>query len=369
MNSRIWTILRKETIHIRRDPRSLVIVFLMPIMMILLYGYAITFDIKEIRLGILDQDRTPASHELVHDLTSSNYFIVSGYLQARDEIAEAFLKRRMLAVLVIPPGFSADMGTKAVTEVQVLVDGSNANTATVALNYIKSFFVARSLQMNAEILRSPVNLQPRVWYNPDLKSAHFIVPGLVAVIMMMICALLTSVTVARERESGTMEQILVSPVRSIEIIIGKTLPYVLLALVDAIVVVVFAQMVFGVPFRGDPLWLLGFSLIYVYACLCFGIFISARVATQQIAMMSAMLATMLPSILLSGFIFPILSMPKILQLLSYIVPARYYLVIIRGIMLKGIGPVHLWMPALFLAVFGTLLLMISIRRFKTNLEG
>ncbi len=213
-----------------------------------------------------------------------------------------------------------------------------------------------------------MTLQPRVWYNPDLKSAHFIVPGLVAVIMMMICALLTSVTVARERESGTMEQILVSPIRSVEIIIGKTLPYVVLALVDAIVVVIFAQLVFDVPFRGDPLWLLFFSIIYVYACLSFGIFISARVATQQVAMMSAMLATMLPSILLSGFIFPILSMPKILQLASYVVPAKYYLVIIRGIMLKGLGSEWLWTPALFLAAFGTLLLIISVRRFTTNME-
>jgi ABC-2 type transport system permease protein len=337
--------------------------------MILLYGYAITFDVKEIRLGVVDEDRTPASRALVDDLISSKYFILSSRLQDRSEIEEALLNRRMLAVVVIPAGFSADRGSKPLTEVQVIIDGSNANTATVAINYIKSFFISYSLAINEKVLKPPVDLQPRVWYNPDLKSAHFIVPGLVAVIMMLICALLTSVTVARERETGTMEQILVSPIRSVEIIFGKTVPYMLLALLDAVLVVVFALVVFGVPFRGDPLWLLAFSIVYVYACLSFGIFISARVKTQQVALMAAQLATVLPSVLLSGFIFPILSLPMVLQLVTYIVPAKYFLVIIRGIMLKGIGGPMLWQPALFLAIFGTVLLLISVGRFKTNLEG
>ena len=369
MRSRIYAILRKEFIHILRDPRSLVIVFLLPILMVLLYGHAITFDIRDIRLGLLDQDRTPAARELVEGLVSSDYFRLTGVLESREEIGEAFLHRRMVAVLIIPQGFAAALGSQPQSEVQVIIDGSNANTATVAMNYLKAYFVTRSLQLNAQVMRTPIELQPRVWYNPDLKSVNFIVPGLVAVILMLICALLTSVTVARERETGTMEQILVSPVRSLEIIAGKTLPYILLGLLDGIVVVVFAWLWFGVPFRGEPLWLLGYALIFIYTCLSFGIFVSARVPNQQMALMMTMVSTLLPAILLSGFIFPLASLPKLLQALSYIVPAKYFLVIIRSIMLKGIAGPLLWQPALFLVLFGTLLILISVKRFKINLEG
>jgi ABC-2 type transport system permease protein len=368
MKARILAILKKEFIHIRRDPRSLVIVFLLPILMVLLYGHAITFDIRDIKLGVLDQDNTSASHDLLDHALSSRYFKLAGTLTSREEIEAAFLHRRMTAVLIIPHGFAADLASAPQSEVQVIVDGSNANSATVAINYLKSYFVTRSLQMNAMVVRPPLDLEPRVWYNPDLKSSHFIVPGLVAVIMMLICALLTSVTVARERETGTMEQILVSPVRSVEIILGKTLPYILLAFMDGLLVIVFAWLTFGVPFRGEPLWLLFYALIFIYTCLSFGIFISARVPNQQLALMMAMVSTLLPSILLSGFVFPLVSMPRILQYLSYIVPAKYFLVIIRGIMLKGLAGPMLWQPALFLVIFGTLLILISVKRFKINLE-
>jgi ABC-2 type transport system permease protein len=368
MNMRLLAVLRKEFIHIRRDPRSLTIIILLPIVMILMYGYAITFDIKDIKIGILDQDRTVASREAVQQLTRSNYFRITRDLQRREEIEPAMLRRQIVAALVIPAGFDHDLRTRPQTPVQVLVDGSNPTLATVAINYIRTFFVTYSLQLNVQYLRPPVDLQPRVWYNPDLKSTHFIAPGLVAVIMMLICALLTSATIARERETGTMEQILVSPIRSREIIIGKTFPYMLLALIDAIVVVVFAWLVFNVPFRGQPLLLLVLSLVYIYACLSLGIFISARVKTQQVAMMVAQVATTLPSILLSGFIFPLVSLPWLLQVISYIVPAKYYLIIIRSIMLKGVGFAALWQPSLFLFFFGTFMLVVSMKRFKTSLE-
>lgn len=369
MKSRIFAIFKKELIHIRRDPRSLVIVFLLPVLLVLLYGYAITFDIKEVKLGVLDQDRTPASQRLVDGLLSSGYFRLTGTLATRAEIEPAFLHRRMTAVLVLPRGLGASLGSQLRSEVQIVVDGSNANTATVAINYLRSYFTTWSLQANAHILRPPLDLHPRVWYNPDLTSVNFIVPGLVAVLMMLICALLTSVTVARERETGTMEQILVSPVHSAEIIIGKTLPYIGLGLMDGIIVVLFAWLWFDVPFRGEPLWLLGYALLFIYTCLSFGIFISARVETQRIALMAAMMSTLLPSVLLSGFIFPLSALHWLLQAVSYIVPAKYFLVIIRGIMLKGIDGALLWQPALFLFLFGTLLLLISVKRFKINLEG
>ncbi len=369
MKPRIIAIIQKEFLHIIRDPRSLVIVFLMPIIMVLLYGYAITFDIKEIQLGILDEDRTPASRELVQKLTSSNYFKIMADLQSRKEIEEGMLRRRFVAALVIPVDYAKKLQTEPQSQVQLIVDGANSNTATVAINYAKSFFMTYSLEMNTQILVPPLELQPRIWYNPDMKSAHFIVPGLVAVIMMLICTLLTSITITRERESGTMEQILVSPIRPYEIIFGKIAPYVILALIDAIIVVVCARIIFGVPFRGSPLLLLLFCVFYVYASLSLGVFISARVKTQQVAMILAQLTTTLPAIMLSGFIFPILSLPIALQIISYLVPAKYFLTIIRGIMLKGIGFHYFHQPAIFLLAFGTLLLLVSVNRFKTNLEG
>lgn len=369
MKPRIIAIMQKEFLHIIRDPRSLVIVFLMPIMMVLLYGYAITFDIKEIQIGILDEDRTAASRELVQRLTSSGYFKITAELQSRNEIEAGMLNRGFMAALVIPIDYAKMLKTNPQIQVQLIVDGANSNSATVAINYARSFLMTYSLEMNTQILRTPIELQPRIWFNPDMKSAHFIVPGLVAVIMMLICTLLTSITITRERETGTMEQILVSPIRPYEIIFGKIVPYVILALMDAVIVVVCAKLIFGVPFRGSPWLLLLFCVFYVYSALSLGVFISARVKTQQVAMMLAMLTTTLPAIMLSGFIFPILSMPIVLQIFSYLVPAKYFLTIIRGIMLKGIGFHYFHWDAIFILAFGTLLLLASVNRFKTNLEG
>lgn len=369
MNFRITAIVRKEFIHIVRDRRSLVIVFLLPVVMVLLYGYAISFDIKELKLGILDQDRTAASREFIRQLTSSNYFKVTTELQRRADIEKALLQQEAVAALVIPVNFGVTIQINPETQVQLIVDGSNSNTATIVMNYLKTFCMLYSLKQNTQILPVTLDLTPRVWYNPDMKSDDFIVPGLVAIIMMLICALLTSITIARERETGTMEQILVSPIRPAEIIFGKIAPYVLLALLDALVVVFIGTIIFAVPFRGDPLLFLIFCVTYVYASLSLGVFISARSKSQQVAMMMALLATILPSVLLSGFIFPILSMPFVLQVISYLVPAKYFLIIIRGIMLKGLGITHFYQPALFLFTFGTLLLVSSVGRFKTNLEG
>jgi ABC-2 type transport system permease protein len=369
MKLRIIPIIHKEFIHIIRDPRSLAIAFLLPIMMILLYGYAITFDVKEIKLGILDQDKSSASRELVDRLTSSHYFKITAWLSNRDEVEPAMLERKILAALVIPTDYARLRQTERNVQLQVLVDGSNSNTAIIAINYIKTFLLTYSLETNSLILKPPLQLQPRVWYNPDLTSTVFIVPGLVAVIMMLICALLTSITIVRERETGTMEQILVSPIHATEIIFGKIVPYVLLALLDAIMIIILARVIFQVPFRGNPLLLLLCSLVYVYAALSLGVFISTRAKTQQVAMIMAQLITTLPSMLLSGFIFPILSMPFVLQLISYLVPARYFLVIIRGIMLKGVGLGYFYQPIIILLIFGTVLQLLSVKRFKTNLEG
>ncbi len=344
------------------------IIALLPVLQVLMYGYAITFDIREIRIGILDRDRSPASREMLRNLTSSHYFTVVEEWSGRSEIDEALLASRVQAALVIPSDFEKSLRTENEIPVQFIVDGANSKTAVVIMNYARIFFMSYSLGLDVRPFGSPVEVHPRVWYNPDLKSVHFIVPGLVAVFMMMICVLLTSTTIARERETGTMEQILVSPVGRAEMISGKFLPYVALAVLDAILVVVFSLVVFRVPFRGNPLLMLLLTVVYVYSALSIGLLISSRVKSQQVAMVAAQVLTTLPSVLLSGFIFPVASLPLFLKVVSVLVPARYFLTIIRGIMLKGVGFGVVYRPALFLFIFGTVLILLSLGRFRTDLE-
>jgi len=365
---RVFAILQKEFIHILRDPRSLILVFLWPMLMMLLYGYAITFDIKHIAIGILDQDHTPTSRQLIQKFTRSGYFKVTEALSSRKQIEEGFQRQTFRVVLVIPSRFTEDLLKKEYTEVQVIVDGSDANTATIAINYLKMFFLLYSLESQTEIFFQPVEIVPRVWYNPELKSSHFIVPGLVAIILMMVCTLLTSVTIARENETGTIEQILVSPIRAGEMVVGKVLPYIFLSFLDALLVIVFSIFVFGVPFRGNAVIFLLGTLAFEYVALSLGVLISTRAKTQQVAMITAMVTTFLPTFLLSGFIFPIASFPKVLRAISLFVPARYFLVMIRGVMLKGVGWSILWKPFLILLGFGIVLMAISIQRVKMHLE-
>jgi len=368
MNTRFSAIFRKEFRHIFRDPRSLGIAIAMPILMIFIYGHAIKFDIKNITLGINDQDRSKSSREIIAKFEKSGYFIIAAYPEDRNEIEALFQQREIKAAITISYDFSKSIQKNFNTKVQVLIDGSDSNTATVIMNYISIIMASISEELNFQFVKSPISVESRVWYNPNLESANFIIPGLMAIILMMICALMTSITIAREKETGTLEQILVSPIRPFEIIFGKVLPYVFIAFIDGALIVVAAKILFGIPIVGSLLQLTLLSVVYLYASLSIGVFISTRVKTQQVAMMIALVATILPSLILSGFIFPIRSMPWLLQVISYIVPAKYYLYIIRGIILKGIGFTFLWHNTLFLFIFGTLLLMISVARFKTKLD-
>lgn len=365
---RLTAVLRKEFIHILRDPRSLAVVFLWPVSMVFLYGYAITFDIREIPLGLLDQDRTAASRALARDLTASGYFRTAEILDDREDLSAGLMAGAYKAGLVIPTGYGRSLKREGDTRVQFIVDGSNANTAQVAANYLRMFCAVQTLEINAGTGPVPVSVQPRVWYNPDLKSSHFIVPGLVAVVMMMICVLLTSITLVRERETGTLEQILVSPIRPVELVAGKLVPYILIALLDSGLVILFSIAVFGVPFRGNAAFLLAAALVYVFCALSFGVLISGRAKSQMVAMMASQVLTFLPSLLLSGFMFPIASLPKVLRVLSSFVPATYFLKIIRHVMLKGTGTAALWEPFLLLLAFGLVVTTIGVRQFKLRLE-
>ena len=361
-------IIQKEIRHILRDGRSLTIAILMPILMTFLYGYAINFDIRNIKIAILDFDNTTESRELASE------FYNSGYFRRPDALTSIIDPERVLksgaanAVLTIQPGFSRALTDLSQYQLGLLVDGSDANLSAATTSY-SNVIVSRYLlaHLPPNIARSGVNLSPQVLYNPDLKSSHFFVPGLIAVILMMISALLTSVTIAREKETGTLEQLLTTPVTAAEVIIGKVVPYIILAVFDGILVLLFAMIIFGVPFTGSMLLMLFFGIMYIIAALSLGILISTLVPTQQLAMMTAQMLTMLPSVMLSGYVFEIKNMPKFLQLVTFIIPARYFILIIRGIMLKGSSITALWSQAIPLAIITVILLVIASKKFKLKI--
>ncbi len=367
MRRRLLAIVRKEFTHIFRDWRTLLIIILMPIMMIILYGYAITLDMRNITFGVIDDARTPESRALIEGFTENGFFIPLGRDVRRDEIEQLFMRRDALLVIVIPEDFSRDLLPGNRPSVQLIIDASDSNVGTFVSNYAEQVLQLYNRRMNGAL---PIlyEIAPRIFYNPDMNSTNFFVPGLVALILMLISALLTSIAITREKETGTLEQILVSPVRSREIILGKVLPYILLGLLNASVILISARILFDVPLRGS-LPLLGLmSLVYVFVALSFGLMISTVARTQLVAMFMTLMATILPTIMLSGFIFPITSMPKPLEYLAHILPATYFLIIIRGIMLKGVGLAELWPETLILTGLGIFLVANAIRRFRMRLE-
>ena len=366
---RIRAVVYKEMLHILRDPRSLAVAVLMPLLMLLLYGYAIDMELHDLKIGILDEDHSPASRALIRELTSSRFILDSGRLESRGEIEPGFRRNRFRAALIIPPGYSKSLLRDPVTKVQILIDGADGSTASAVDTYLRAV-IAR---VNRELARSslggegpPIEARPRFLYNPQLVSSHFIVPGLVALILIMICTLLTSIAITREKETGTLEQVLTAPVRAREVVIGKVIPYLLIAAFDGLVILVVGHLVFGVPIRG-PWWALaGYSLLYLLISLSFGLVISAFARTQQVALMMALMATLLPTLLLSGFIFSLSSMPFALQVISRLIPATYYIEALRGVMLVGDS----WYPkdALVMTVMLVALMTVAIRGFQDRLK-
>jgi ABC-2 type transport system permease protein len=366
---RLWTVASKEVIQLRRDPRSLAMAFLMPAFLILMFGYVISFDVKNIGMAVLDQDGTRASRELVETFAASGYFRVEARL-ARPAEAELLLDRgRVRMVLVVPPGFARRLASGRAAAVQAVLDGGDANTASIALNYAR--VIAASYSTRAVLLgrtiEPPVSAESRVWYNEELKSSNMIVPGLVAMVMMVVAAMLSSLTIAREWERGTMEQLAATPVHRLEVILGKLLPYLVIGLIDVTVAVLMGMLVFGVPFRGNPVWLFGTTFFFLLGALGLGIFISAAVKTQLLATQFAMIATLLPSLLLSGLMFDIASMPFALRLVTFLVPARYFIVVTRGVFLKGVGPEVLWPQVLGMVLFAALGLGLATRAFRKEI--
>lgn len=365
---RIGTMARKELLHILRDPRSLAVAVAMPLLLVVLYGYALDMELKDLQLGILDHDATPASRELVRALTSSGFIVDAERLGSRAEIEPGFRRGRFLAALVIPSGFERRLAEGERSEVQLLIDGADAATAATVDNYLSSVLrlVNRRLYVAAASASAGPLPVPRVLFNPELTSSHFVVPGLVAIVLIMICALLTSIAITREKETGTLEQVLTTPVRAAQVVVGKILPYLALGAVDAILILAAGRLLFGVPMTGSALALAGYGLLYVLIALALGLLISTVVRTQRVALMMALVLTMLPAMMLSGFIFPVRSMPAPLQGVAAAIPATYFLRVIRGIMLVGRN----WYPTEFLVMLAMAigLMGLSVKRFKGDLE-
>ena len=367
--TRLRAVARKELLQLRRDPRSLILAFLLPVFLLVLFGYAISWDVDDIRLAVLDQDHSRDSRDLVAAFLASGYFTAVPAPARSAEIAPLLERGSAQIVLVVPPGFAQELGRGAPVPLQAIVDGSDANTASIVLAYAEAVAqtYSQAVALRGQSVRLPLTARTRVWYNEDLRSRNMIVPGLVAVIMMIIAAMLTSLTIAREWERGTMEQLAATPVGRLEVVLGKLLPYLAIGLIDVVVCAGLGVVLFDVPLRGSPALLLVLSFFFLVGALGLGMFISAVTRSQLLATQLAMIATFLPAFLLSGFMYAISVMPAPLRALTYLVPARYFLVVTRGIFLKGVGVEVLRRQGLLMIAFAGIGLLLAVRAFKKEL--
>lgn len=367
--SRFFGFVKKEFQHIFRDVRTLVILFVLPVVMIVLFGFVVTTEIRDVEVGILDRSMDEASIRATQKIFSSGYFIPAGYLQHEEEIGEFFRSGTAKVVVVFEEDFEKQMQRENRAAIKLIADASDANSAQLSLTYLQGVLMSYFQSVNQDMqLPWSVHVESRMFYNEELKGVYMFVPGLMAMILMLISAMMTSVTITREKELGTMELLLASPLKPREIILGKVTPYVVLSLVNALTIVLLGYLVFDVPVVGS-IWLLMLEcLLFITLALSLGVLISTNAKTQQVAMFMSMLGLMLPTILLSGFIFPIDNMPKILQWISAIMPPRWFIVIVKNIMLKGAGFAFIWKETLILLGMTFLLIMASVKRFKIRLN-
>ena len=372
---RVWAVGRKEFTHIVRDPRSLGMGIAIPMLLLVLFGYALTLDVDNVPLVIWDQSESPASRQLVSGFLGSRYFLLQDYAHNYAEVERAIDAGRALMAVVIPPDFAGRIESGRSAPVQIIVDGSDSNTATIAMSYADMVALAYSQDVAVETthrsggraIQVPLDLRPRVWFNADMESKNYIIPGLIAVIMMVIAALLTSLTVAREWESGTMEQLISTPVKGPELILGKLLPYFGIGMLDVLLAVLMGEFLFQVPLRGNVALLFAMAAIFLAGALSLGMVISIVTKSQLLASQLAMVLTFLPSFLLSGFMYAISNMPKPIELVTYLIPARYFVALLKGIYLKGIGLEILALEAGLLALFGAAMVLLANVKFKKRL--
>ena len=367
--NRFFGFVKKEFQHIFRDVRTLVILFGLPVVMIVLFGYVVTTEIKDVKVGIWDRSRDPASTQAIQKIFSSGYFVPAGYLEHGEQIGELFRSGRAKVVVVFEAGFEKNLRRENRAAIKLITDASDANSAQLAQTYLQGVLISHFRSMNPDVqVPWEVGVKSRMFYNTEMKGVYMFVPGLMALILMLISALMTSVTITREKEFGTMELLLASPLKPREIILGKVTPYVLLSFINAMTIILLGFLVFDVPVVGS-LWLLMLEcMLYITLALSLGVLISTNAKTQQMAMVMSLLGLMLPTILLSGFILPIDNMPVILQWLSTIMPARWFVVIVKNIMLKGTGFAFIWKETLILLGMTLFFILAAVKRFNIRLE-
>lgn len=366
MFHRIYAIAKKEFKQLKRDTRMLFIVFFFPVVLLAIFGYAINFDVKNIKIAVYDQDKSDYTREYLNGLVSSEYFDIVTYIDSDEEIKKILDEKIVQAVIVFPNDLSRRLNNNEEVKVQYLVDGVDGNTANVIVNYVNAATYSYSLKLTKEYLAVkgkeiyvPINLEPRFWFNPELESTKFLIPGLMGMILIITAVISVSLSIVREKERGTIEQINVSPLSSFELIIGKTAPYIIISLINATIVLLAGYILFGIVIKGDILLLLISTLTFLFAALGLGIFISSVADSQQVAFQAANVTSLLPSLILSGFIFPIESMPTIIQWVTNITPAKFYIVSLRAILLRGVGITAFWEQLIYLMIFGVIFISLA----------
>jgi ABC-2 type transport system permease protein len=372
----ILPIVRKEFRQIKRDKRILSVLLFVPALMLFMFGYALNFDVKHTSMAVYDEDRSSVSREFIEKFFISEYFTQVRTLESKSEIDNLLDGEKVRVVLVVPSTFAKDIKRGNAASVQVIVDGSNSNAAASVLGYINTIVQQYSIRvitesfvrMGRQNISLPIDFQPRVWYNPELASAKFLVPGLIAFILMVTAVISTALAIVRERELGTMEQLMVSPIRPLELILGKTIPYTIISLIATVTILFLGYILFDVSIKGSIVLLSIVTFVFIVGSLGMGLLISTLVETQQLAFMIAVFVSMLPTFILSGFVFPIRNMPVIIQAITYVLPARYFLVALRAIILKGAGLSAFWDQALILVFYAFIMIGISSLRMRKILS-
>lgn len=366
MLNRLIAIAKKEIKQLRRDTRMLFIIFFFPVVLLIIFGYAINFDVHHIKIAVYDQDRSEITRNYVNGLISSDYFDLVTYVENESDIKRFLDEKIVQAVIVFPYDLSRRLMSSQDVKVQYLIDGVDGSTASVIQNYVNAATYSYSLKLTKEYLAvtgknmyMPVNLQPRFWFNPELQSTKFLIPGLMGMILIVTAVISISLSIVREKERGTIEQINVSPLSSLEFILGKTIPYIFISLVNATIVLAAGYILFGIVIKGNILLLLLGTMAFLFAALGLGIFISTVADSQQVAFQAANVTSLLPSFILSGFIFPIETMPAAIQVLTNITPAKFYIVILRAILLRGAGISAFWEQLIYLGIFGAVFISLA----------
>jgi ABC-2 type transport system permease protein len=368
--TRIKAIIKKETRQLLRDIRMLGVIFFFPVFLLIMFGYAINFDVHHIKVAVYDLERTSLSRNYIQSLVNSDYFDLVSYLRADHEIKQYLDQNRAQCVIVIPKDLSRNINSNRSGKIQCLINGVDGNTATIIMNYVNIATIAytQRIQNNFYALKGikgfvPIEMETRFWFNPELKSTHFLLPGLMGMILIIVCVVTSALSIVREKERETIEQINVSPIKTMELMIGKTIPYIIIALINEGLILIAGYILFGIVIKGSFFWLIVCIFIYIFSALCIGLLVSTISDSQQVAFQIGALISMLPSMLLSGFIFPIESMPAVIQIFTNITPAKFFIVCMRTILLKGEGIDIFWDQILYMILFSLIVLVIAARRY------